>query len=296
MITINGNLNDSVIITSEMKARQKREKELLKQKEWDETFIENLKSYEKHSKCSAKKVACILVKDNNILSIGINGTMSGKTNCNELFKKEDGKWYKKENSIWVECNKDEHHRWSNFNEIHAEMNAIKKASQVNGFNLENSTAYISFSPCFSCAKALVLFGVKRIVFLEEYDDAEEVIKFLKEQNVDVVNLSENKNSGVTFVGYSCMTCAEYKFKITEIFITDENCKLKRIYVNNGEESSFLNRDMEEILELFKNINGTNVAFQYMDKAIVDTFDFKRISILYTYKNDVPIITYDRKDR
>ena len=63
--------------------------------EWDKTFLQSLSLYERHSKCAAKNVACILTKDYNILSIGINGTLQGKTNCNELFKKSSNRWFKK---------------------------------------------------------------------------------------------------------------------------------------------------------------------------------------------------------
>lgn len=158
---------------------------------WDKTFINSLSLYEQHSKCSAKQVACILVKDNNILSIGINGTLSGKTNCNEKFKKQNGQWYKKEDNSWKLCEKNEHSEWSKLNEIHAEMNAIKKATQGNGFNLEGVTAYISYSPCFNCCKMLVLFGIKRIIFKNEYDDWKQVKEFLELNNVEALKWEYN---------------------------------------------------------------------------------------------------------
>lgn len=157
--------------------------------EWDKTFIESLSLYERHSKCAAKDVACILTKNNNILSIGINGTLPGKINCNQIFKKKDCRWFKRNSSNgeeWIEAKDGEHSRWSLLNEIHAEMNAIKKASQNNGFNLDGATAYISYSPCFNCAKLLVLFGIKRIVYKEAYDDFEEVKTFLRENNIELV--------------------------------------------------------------------------------------------------------------
>ena len=66
------------------------------------------------------------------------------------------------------------------------MNAIKKASQNNGFNLGGATAYVSYSPCFNCAKMLVLFGIKRIVFREAYDDINEVSEFLKENEIEFI--------------------------------------------------------------------------------------------------------------
>lgn len=161
--------------------------------EWDKTFIQSLSLYEKHSKCAAKNVACILTKNNNILSIGINGTLPGKINCNELFKKSNCKWFKisdREKKEWIEDRDGAHSKWSLLNEIHAEMNAIKKASQNNGFNLEGSTAYVSYSPCFNCAKMLVLFGIKRIVYREAYDDINEVSGFLKDNNIILIQASE----------------------------------------------------------------------------------------------------------
>ena len=155
--------------------------------EWDKTFLQSLSLYERHSKCAAKNVACILTKDNNILSIGINGTLQGKTNCNELFKKSSNKWFKKDaDNEWIEAKNGEHSKWSLLNEIHAEMNAIKKASQNNGFNLDGATAYVSYSPCFNCAKMLVLFGIRRIVFREAYDDINEVSEFLKENEIEFI--------------------------------------------------------------------------------------------------------------
>ena len=113
--------------------------------------------------------------------------MQGKTNCNELFKKSSNKWFKKcIDNEWIEAKNGEHSKWSLLNEIHAEMNAIKKASQNNGFNLDGATAYVSYSPCFNCAKMLVLFGIKRIVFREAYDDINEVSDFLKENEIELV--------------------------------------------------------------------------------------------------------------
>lgn len=154
---------------------------------WDKTFIETVDLYEKHSKCAAKSVVCILVKENNILSIGINGTISGKVNCNEKFKKVQGVWKKKNlEGHWVNAETDEHYNWSRINEVHAEMNAVKKATQNNGFNLEGATAYVSFSPCFNCAKMLALFGIKRIVYREAYDDIEDVSKFLLSNNIKLI--------------------------------------------------------------------------------------------------------------
>ena len=161
---------------------------------WDITYINITKEYAKHSKCAAKKVACILVKDNNIIGVGVNGTLPGKTNCCDKFYKDwtlnsngewISEWYKHdENGKWVKCDKEEHHEWSKLNETHAEVNAIAKANK-NGVSVEGATAYVTLSPCYNCCKILTTFGIKRIVFKDRYDDFDKVIEYLNDNNVIV---------------------------------------------------------------------------------------------------------------
>ena len=158
--------------------------------------METVSLYEKHSKCAAKQVVCILTNsEHNILSIGINGTLPGKANCNDCFKKDsNGDWYKNIDNEWYITNKDGHSKWSLLNEIHAEMNAIKKASQDGNFNLEGATAYISYSPCYNCSKMLALFGIKRIVFRNKYDDYSKVNMFLKSNNIELIQWIPTKKN------------------------------------------------------------------------------------------------------
>lgn len=165
---------------------------------WDITYINITKEYAKHSKCAAKKVACILVKDNNIIGVGVNGTLPGKTNCCDKFYKDwtlnsngewVAQWHEKVNGKWEICDNKAHHRWSNLNETHAEVNALSKASH-NGVSVEGATAYITLSPCYNCAKILTTFGVKRIVFTNRYDDADEVIDYLVENGIWVTEYKE----------------------------------------------------------------------------------------------------------
>lgn len=168
---------------------------------WDSSFMESAKIFARHSKCAAKKVACILVKNNAIISIGVNGTLSGMENCNERYMKIDGTWFSinSENipegpvSIKIrlhKCeNQEEHHEWSKNNEVHAEINALGKAAR-SGISTLGSTAYITHSPCHRCALALVTFGISKVVFWEMYDGEPEAIEILKKANIEIVNMSE----------------------------------------------------------------------------------------------------------
>lgn len=115
------------------------------------------------SKCNRKKVGCVLVKDGNILSFGYNGTPSGMDNecedCNGNTKKEV---------------------------LHAETNAITKCAK-SGHSTEGSTCYLTYSPCFECAKLMIQSGIKRVFFTELYRDTTS-LSFLNEAGIKIIYL------------------------------------------------------------------------------------------------------------
>lgn len=272
---LNNLTTGSGMITAQIRTDTVIKKELEeKQKKWDKTFINSLSLYETHSKCSAKKVACILVKDNNILSIGINGTISGKENCNTKFRKTENGWQKSTGTTWNWCHSDEHHKWSNFNEIHAELNAIKKASQNNGFNLEGSTAYISFSPCFNCSKMLVLFGIKRVIFKKEYDDWQEVRKFLEDNGIEYSKIEEESSS---------FQLSTKKNDMIDIFV-DLNSIFNNHSVNilsvniNSYNRRVRENNIDEIYDILKKNNGNKVRIFSVDSETSDIIVLKEDSI------------------
>jgi dCMP deaminase len=164
---------------------------------WDRMYMDMTVRASEESQCAAKKVGCLLVWDNTILAVGINGTFPHTENCNSLFKKMDGVWFKNVaskfdrmhdiNTKWEACSdQEEHHKWSLIHEVHAEMNAIANAHK-NGVSLENATAYVTHSPCFNCAKELFVHGIERIVFINSYDDIEDIKELLKDHNVELID-------------------------------------------------------------------------------------------------------------
>jgi dCMP deaminase len=140
--------------------------------------------FSEESKCAAKKVACIIVKDNSIIAIGVNGSAPKSTNCCDLFKKQDGKWFRAQNPMarnesdnesysdnktWVLCDDQrKHFRWSAEHETHAEINALARA----GTNARGAFAYITYSPCLDCVKALGAFGISKVYYHREFDNLE----------------------------------------------------------------------------------------------------------------------------
>lgn len=152
--------------------------------------VESLPNYEKISKCAAKKIVCMLINPitESIISVGVNGTPSGYTNCEDIFFRNiNGKMQPYDNNSYIN-----HHEWSKQYEIHSEINAICKASRL-GISTEGCTAIISYSPCFDCAKALISAGIKKIIYINEYDSCYEVSMFLEDNNIEIIQYeSENE--------------------------------------------------------------------------------------------------------
>ena len=114
--------------------------------------------------CSRKKVGAIIVKDGMIISDGFNGTPTGFPNhCED----QDG------NTYWYV--------------LHAEANAILKVARSSQ-STENSTLYITYSPCKECSKLIIQSGIKRVIYAEEYRDLSG-LKILKECGIDIIKLS-----------------------------------------------------------------------------------------------------------
>lgn len=99
------------------------------------------------SHCEKMKVAAVFVKDRHLVSFGVNGTAKGDCNCCEDSN-----------------GKTDHDRV-----IHAEMNGIANARDIN--DIRGSTLYINYFPCTNCAKHLVQFGVAKVIFRGRVKDS-----------------------------------------------------------------------------------------------------------------------------
>ncbi len=106
------------------------------------------------------KVGSICVKNDQIISIGYNGTPSGFDN-----KCED------ENNNTLPT------------VIHAEMNMISKLSRST-ISSEGSTVFITHSPCMECSKLLYQCGIKEVYYKTEYRNIDG-IEFLKKCGIKI---------------------------------------------------------------------------------------------------------------
>jgi dCMP deaminase len=132
---------------------------------YDKLFIEIATSFSNMSSAKRKKVGAVIVKDNSIISDGYNGTPSGYDNTCE---DSDGK------TLWYV--------------LHAEANAITRIAKSTR-NCENSTLYITLSPCKECSKLIIQSGIKRVVYKEKYRDTSG-LDFLGNFNVECKQIDE----------------------------------------------------------------------------------------------------------
>lgn len=117
-----------------------------KRKKYDTKYLEMAKIWSDLSHAKRTKVGAILVKDNTIIADGYNGTPQGFENeCED--EQNTTKWYV----------------------LHAEANAILKVARSTQSS-ENSTLYVTLSPCKECAKLIVQAGITKVVYISEYRD------------------------------------------------------------------------------------------------------------------------------
>jgi len=126
----------------------------------DLAYMDMARIWGKLSRATRKQVGALIVKDNQIISDGFNGTPKGFSNRCEG---RDGQTLPEV--------------------LHAESNALTKLARGTQSS-DTATLYVTLSPCFQCAKLIIQSGIKRVVCGEKYSDQSGVY-FLRECDVIV---------------------------------------------------------------------------------------------------------------
>jgi dCMP deaminase len=134
-----------------------------KQLRYDRAYLRLAKSWGQLSYCTRKKVGAIIVKDGVIISDGFNGTPKGFDNYCEDTNGETH-WYV----------------------LHAEANAILKVAKSTN-NCNQSTLYLTHSPCKECSKIVLQAGIIRVVYIEKYKDPAG-LNFLERAGLEIVQI------------------------------------------------------------------------------------------------------------
>jgi dCMP deaminase len=142
---------------------------------WDEYFIKIAHLTSERSNCIKRKVGCIIVKENRILSLGYNGTPSKIKNCYEggcdrcYEQFESNEKISGKNLDLCMC-------------LHAEENAMLFLSKS---DLDNSILYVTLMPCIACVKKIIQCGIKRVIYSEDYNEKMTQLSSEKLNEVDI---------------------------------------------------------------------------------------------------------------
>ena len=121
-------------------------------------FLEIAHSVARRASCPRKNVGAILVSDGNIIASGYNGAPRGEAHCSDI-------------GCLLENN-------SCARAIHAEVNCLTQAN-LTGISTNNSTLYLTLSPCHYCVGVIINAGIKRIVYSNEYRKKDGILRAQK---------------------------------------------------------------------------------------------------------------------
>jgi dCMP deaminase len=161
---------------------------------WDEYFIKIAQLTSERSNCIKRRVGCLVVKDNRILSLGYNGTPVGTENC---FSGGCNRCMEQ----YVNSNNNNSKKGTNNNNqsgigldlcmcLHAEENALLFVSKN---ELENSTIYVTLIPCISCVKKIIQCNIKRVIYIYDYSPELDVKskEILQNNNIEIIQWNSN---------------------------------------------------------------------------------------------------------
>ncbi|MDI6775486.1 MAG: dCMP deaminase family protein [Verrucomicrobiota bacterium] len=138
--------------------------------DWDTYFMNIARVVATRGNCARRKVAALLVKDQQIISTGYNGTPRGVKNCCEggcpRCRSEAPSGTDLQDCI---CS-------------HAEENAITQAA-YHGIAVRGGTLYCTLSPCLICAKMIINSGIVEVVFENAYEFSRQTKTLLMEAGV-----------------------------------------------------------------------------------------------------------------
>lgn len=125
-------------------------------KRTDGYYIDKCLELTARSTCLRTKIACLIVKDDQIISTGYNGAPDSLESCaakGKCPKAASGLEWEAGNAI---CRG-----------VHGEMRAMAQAKT----DLEGATVYTSKQPCAECTKVLIQAGISRVLWAADWGNA-----------------------------------------------------------------------------------------------------------------------------
>ena len=129
----------------------------MNRKHWHTYFLDMAEHAATRSTCTRRQVGCVLVKDKRVIATGYNGAPSRAPHCEAV------------GCLREQLGIPSGQRLDICRASHAEANAVSQCARY-GVSTEGATAYITVTPCVTCAKLLVQAGVVEVVCRGRYPD------------------------------------------------------------------------------------------------------------------------------
>lgn len=150
---------------------------------FDEIYMQLAEKLALRSHCVKAQVGAVLTKDTRIVSLGYNGPPAGTHNCDE---------------VWPDTGCPRDSKGSCSLALHAEQNAILYATR-NNVALQDTTLYVTLSPCIACARVIFTIGIKKVFYKHSYAEfknlpSDEGVDFLRRFGVDVIRVNPSHDN------------------------------------------------------------------------------------------------------
>lgn len=125
----------------------------------DEYYLNIAKAVSKRSTCLRRQYGAVIVKDDEIIATGYNGSPRGETNCCDLnFCKREQEGHKHNDGDYSSCSS-----------VHAEQNAIISASRKDMIGSilylygEQDGEPVTAEPCPICERLIKNAGIQVVI-------------------------------------------------------------------------------------------------------------------------------------
>ena len=150
-----------------------------KRPSWDEYFLKIMAMVGSRGSCDRGRAGCVITRENRIAATGYAGSPIGLPHCDEVGHEM--------HTVTYSDGKQSQHC---IRTTHAEQNAICEAARM-GIALEGGTLYCKMTPCYTCAKMIINFGIKRVFCSFDYHASTRSMEIFKEANINFELISND---------------------------------------------------------------------------------------------------------
>lgn len=131
---------------------------MIERPSWQAYFMQMAILASKRSTCLRRAVGAVLVRDNQVISTGYNGSPKHTRHCAET------------GCLRAQMNVPSGEKHELCRGVHAEQNAIIQAA-INGSSTRGTTLYCTHQPCSICARLIINAEIRTVYIANGYPDA-----------------------------------------------------------------------------------------------------------------------------